>query len=375
MRKLGVLVLCAAGALALGAGSAAAADFGKFGGAVRVSPVTRSNVTDLVSNTGNASSSDDFSGISRPQDVTFGGLTQLQTDYNVQAGNCGGGSPRFSLALDRDGDGTVDGHIFVYLGDAPSFSCDRAVGHWVSTGNLIGSPDLRFDTSQLPGGTFYDSYAHTNAAYGSAKVTDISLVADGGWAVGGNQDVWVDDPVANGRELNTRFGAATRATLPPDRHNVYSLKSDGSTPFSGIAYSQTRRLPFGGLSTLQTDYDVQTGGCFGGSPRFQIDVDTNGNGTPDGTVNVYIGNVPNFDCPSALDAWQSTGNVIGGSDTRWDLTQFGGPFYGTYGQALAQLGSDAVTGIQLVADGGWDAAQDVWVDDFTVNASTLANVG
>jgi hypothetical protein len=186
MRKLGVLVLCAAGALALGAGSAAAADFGRFGGAVRVSPVTRSNVTDLVSNTGNASSSDDFSGISRPQDVTFGGLTQLQTDYNVQAGNCGGGSPRFALALDRNGDGTVDGHIFVYLGDAPDFSCSAAVGHWVSTGNLIDSADLRFDTSQLSGGTFYDSYAHADAAYGSAKVTDISLVVDGGWAVGGN---------------------------------------------------------------------------------------------------------------------------------------------------------------------------------------------
>jgi hypothetical protein len=34
-----------------------------------------------------------------------------------------------------------------------------------------------------------------------------------------------------------------------------------------------------------------------------------------------------------------------------------------------------VTGIQLVADGGWVAAQDVWVDDFTVNGNTLANVG
>lgn len=375
MRKLGVLVLCAAGMLALGAGSAAAADFSKFGGASRVSPVTRSNVTDLVSNTGNASSSDDYSGISRRQSVTFGGLTQLQTDYDVQAGNCGGGSPRFTLAMDLDHDGTVDGNMFVYLGDAPSFSCNAAVGHWKSTGNLIGSPDLRFDTSQLPGGTFYDSYAHADSAYGSADVTDIALVADGGWAVGGNQDVWIDDPVANGRELSTRFGAATKATLPADRHNVYSLVSNGSIPYSGIDYTQTRRLPFNGISTLQTDYNLQTGDCFGGSPRFQIDVDSDGDGHANGNVFVYIGDVPNFNCPNAIDAWQSTGNVIGGSDARWDLSQFGGPFDGTYAQALAMLGSDAVTGIQLVADSGWHAAQDVWVDDFTVNGSTLANIG
>jgi hypothetical protein len=376
MRQLGVLVLCAAATLALGAGSAAAGNFSKFGAATRVTPPKHTNVTDLVSNTGNTATSDDYSGLSRKVNTTFGGLTKLQTQYYAQTGNCGGGAPRFAIPVDLDGNGSVDGSIFVNLGDTPNFTCSGAVGHWASTGNLIGSPDLRFDTSQLPGGTFYDSYGHALSAYGSAKVKSVSLVVDGGWAVGGDQDVWVDDPVVNGSELNTRFGGASKASVPADRHNVYSLLSDGGAhPYSGIAWSQKQPLAFSGISKLQTDYNLQAGDCYGGSPRFQINVDSDGDGNANGNVFVYIGDAPSFTCPGAFDAWQSTGNVIGGSDGRWDLSQFGGAPNATYAQALALLGADAVTGVQLVADSGWHATQNVWVDDFTVNGNTLANIG
>ena len=49
---------------------------------------------------------------------------------------------------------------------------------WTNTGNLA-SPANLVDSSQLPGGTFYDPYAAVLVKYGSYTVTDIFLVADG----------------------------------------------------------------------------------------------------------------------------------------------------------------------------------------------------
>jgi hypothetical protein len=71
--------------------------------------------------------------------------------------------------------------VFVYLGPAPSFSgCSPNV--WITSGNLIGSTDGRFDTSQVQAGTQVSTYAQANALVGSLQVTGISLVVDSGWA-------------------------------------------------------------------------------------------------------------------------------------------------------------------------------------------------
>jgi hypothetical protein len=51
--------------------------------------------------------------------------------------------------------------------------------------NMIGLGDLRYDTSQYPGGTFYDPYAHALALMGSLPIIRVSLVLDSGW--GGDQ--------------------------------------------------------------------------------------------------------------------------------------------------------------------------------------------
>jgi hypothetical protein len=47
---------------------------------------------------------------------------------------------------------------------------------------MIGLGDLRYDTSQYPGGTFYDTYAHAQALMGTFPIIRVSLVLDGGWA-------------------------------------------------------------------------------------------------------------------------------------------------------------------------------------------------
>jgi hypothetical protein len=139
----------------------------------------------LVSNTGNTNPADDYSGIfwNVPAGTTFGSLTNLSTDFQVIAGDCGGGSPRFQVYLPN-----LNGNLFVYLGPTPNFTgCGTG---WNSSGNLIGSTDLRFDTSQV-GGTFYSTYAQALALVGSQTVGEVDLVVDGGWAVGGNNQTVV----------------------------------------------------------------------------------------------------------------------------------------------------------------------------------------
>jgi len=120
--------------------------------------------------------------------MTLDQLLNLSTDYNFTAGSCGGGSPRFQI--------NVDGrNIFAYIGPPPNYT-GCVANAWLTTGDLLESA-LFVDTSQLPGGMFYDTWASALVKYGSDEVTGIQLVADGGWAVGGTQTVLVDNVMIN----------------------------------------------------------------------------------------------------------------------------------------------------------------------------------
>ena len=120
--------------------------------------------------------------------MTLSDLQNLSTDYKVTAGTCAGGSPRFQINV-------LGENIFVYIGTPPNYTCTPGV--WTNTGDLLESA-LFVDTSQLPGGTFYDPWASALAKYGDEIVTGIQLVVDGGWAVaGGVQTVLVDNVMIN----------------------------------------------------------------------------------------------------------------------------------------------------------------------------------
>jgi hypothetical protein len=139
--------------------------------------------------------------------LKFEDIFKLSTDYNVTDTDCGGGSPRFSIELPNVG-GTlcsISGDscsIFVYLGPYPNYT-GCAMG-WQSTGNLIESADPIFDTSQLAGGTFYDTHSNALALAGPVKVLGIDLVVDGGWTnPGPGQDILVNNVMVNNFTLNT----------------------------------------------------------------------------------------------------------------------------------------------------------------------------
>ncbi|OGG52875.1 hypothetical protein A2851_04275 [Candidatus Kaiserbacteria bacterium RIFCSPHIGHO2_01_FULL_53_29] len=126
----------------------------------------------------------------------FSSLGELSTDFNVTDDNCGASSPRFTITVT---DGVITKNIFVNLGDHPDYNtCPPNT--WVSSGNLLdGAANHTLDTSRLPGGTFYDTYAHALAEYGAYTIQGISVEtdagADPGASVGGDgeQTVLIDN--------------------------------------------------------------------------------------------------------------------------------------------------------------------------------------
>jgi hypothetical protein len=185
------------GAITIAAVSAIAAigsGYTLFGGATFVSPGNASSrAVQLVADVSNASTVDDFSGIDFgvTSGLTFADLNTLSADYNFTAGSCAGGSPRFQVNVLDPNTNTVK-NIQVYIGPAPSYTgCPPNV--WTNTGNLLAPANL-IDTSQLTGGTFYDTVTAAETKYGSYQVVGIQLVAD---TFGAAQTVLIDNVVIN----------------------------------------------------------------------------------------------------------------------------------------------------------------------------------
>jgi hypothetical protein len=195
MRKLlwlGVLLLGVIPALA-----AVGIGYTLFGSASYVSPGDNSNRAVMLVADGNANPAI-YSGVdfAVPSGLTINNFNMLSTDYDFTVSSCGVGSPRFGIQLDAYPNGT----IFVYIGPPPSYTgCPSG---WTNTGNLLTSASL-VDTSQLPGGNFYDTWIAAQARYGGSSVTDVFVVSDYGPT--GSQTVLIDNTNVNGTVYDYEF--------------------------------------------------------------------------------------------------------------------------------------------------------------------------
>jgi hypothetical protein len=125
----------------------------------------------------------------------FGDLTNLTAGYTFTQGDCHGGSLRWSVRIDANDNGVRDDSdpaVFIYYGALPQFGnggvngCTptSVLGEDSSNHNMLAADrtdDLRFDTGQFAGGTFYDTYANAVALAGAHQVLNTTLVLDSGW--------------------------------------------------------------------------------------------------------------------------------------------------------------------------------------------------
>lgn len=160
--------------------------------------------------------------------------------------------------------------------------------------------------------------------------------------------------------------------------------STGEPTFSGITFrSRNKKLTLARIYHLSASFKIRSGpngrgDCAGGSPRFSIGIDTNGDGNADGHVFAYIGPTPDFS-GCAADVWQETGNLIAGSEPRFEVGDLLGgtesepisdPVYMTYQEVLDKLGDivhKPVLYVMFVLDGGWLENQSVLAEKLQIN--------
>lgn len=162
----------------------------------------------------------------------------------------------------------------------------------------------------------------------------------------------------------TPYGDATIVSGGNPGHAVQTVSSTTGTGYGGVDFAVPAGMTFSQLTNLGTDYKITAADCGGGSPRFQVNIGGH-------NVFVYIGPTPNF-TSCTTNTWLSTGNLAASPDVRVDTSQYtNGSYSSTYADAETLLGSQTVTGIQLVTDGGWKfGTQTVLFDNTQINDNT-----
>lgn len=129
--------------------------------------------------------------------------------------------------LGNDGNTANDGSVFIYYGDYPNFT-DCTTNNQSGV-NMIGPPDLRYDTSQV-GGTFYDSYAGAQALVGNLPALRASLVIDSGWFTG-DQKLNLSNVTVNDNTFVPLSGPPTATCdLPPATIQITKLSGSPTGP-------------------------------------------------------------------------------------------------------------------------------------------------
>jgi hypothetical protein len=164
------------------------------------------------------------------------------------------------------------------------------------------------------------------------------------------------------------------ATVQGDAVQLVSDFSDAgaANDFGAIGLPVPSGATLSSLTALSAEFNVTDDNCGGGSPRFQLTIGGK-------NVFVYLGPAPSFNT-CAANTWISTGNLVGTSDQcRVDTSQLiSGTQCTTWSAAVAALGSQPITAIQLVVDGGWslaDKEQTVLVRNVRLNDKTFITPG
>ena len=173
-------------------------------------------------------------------------------------------------------------------------------------------------------------------------------------------------PASGNYEL---FGDAALVSPGFNSPTAAQIRSDGTIPpnYGGVDFGIPAGLTVADLDNLGAAYMFTAGSCGGGSPRFQLNVDT-GSGIKN--IFVYVGPPPNYTgCPPSV--WTNTGNLVS-PISAVDATQLGGAYYMPWAAVQTAYGSYPIVGIQVVNDSYWFAGtQTTLFDNVQINNATF----
>lgn len=135
------------------------------------------------------------------------------------------------------------------------------------------------------------------------------------------------------------------------------------------------KTTFSQLANLSTSYDVTTGDCSGGSPRYQIDLLPPGDHNLSDAISfyVYFGAQPYGGC--AGNTMNTQTNLIGDDSNGWWFVDSSGVSNTpeNYSVVKAQYGGYQLLDVQIAVDGGWAQSgnvQQVTIQGWKVDGKT-----
>lgn len=168
-------------------------------------------------------------------------------------------------------------------------------------------------------------------------------------------------------EHYTLFGDAQYVS--PGNASARAVHIASDPDFGGINFPAESGTTFSTLTKLSSDFKIESDdACLGGSPRFQIKVQTPTSGVKN--IFGYFG-VDSGGVPCVPGVWMNTGDLLE-TGRLLDTSQLGGTFYDPYTNALANYGSYPVVSIQIVGDASWafsDNEQAFDVDNTLINST------
>jgi hypothetical protein len=227
------------------------------------------------------------------------------------------------------------------------------------TGTVAGGVDTAYGPQDAPGGPFLDCLDLLTYPPVDAKVDNNTCDGTRNYPVTPGKPQFASgnngDPSSSGSA-----GESGGAALLTSNGVGYGLVS---VPFpKGTTFSQ--------LESLSTDYDLTQGACGNGAPRYQIDLQPQGDDNPNDGVSLYVyfGTPPYGGCTTGS---QTESDVIGGSTPQWFV--FGGGFDSnspmTYSQVLSTFGNYQLLDAQIAVDEGYSqgGSHQVSITNWEVN--------
>jgi hypothetical protein len=110
---------------------------------------------------------------------TFGGLTDVETQYDLTQGTCVGGAPRWAFDLRNPTNSSQTASILVYFGTQPFGGCSGGAQQEPNVFSPSSNTTWFVNNSNTPQTT-----SQVEATYGSWILIDLEAIVDAGWAQG-----------------------------------------------------------------------------------------------------------------------------------------------------------------------------------------------